>query len=239
MNNNIRKQIKAHAEDVFPREACGLIVDIGGTMNYIACRNIAKDNETFILDPKDYLACEKIGTITALVHSHPNGTEQPSQADLVSCEACGLPWHIYATPLDKWGYCEPSGYKAPLLGRIFVHGILDCYTLIQDWYRENRGVELPDFERNHLWWNNGENIYVENFSKAGFYRVTEGTPQHGDVLLMQILSPVPNHGAIYLDGDILLHHLYNRVSTKEIWGGYYRKHTTHILRYGTEEKDNT
>lgn len=238
MQKHLQKEIADHAAKDYPREACGLLVMVGQVVRYIPCKNIAEGTESFIIDPKDYLSCEKAGEIVAVVHSHPNTRPEPSQADLVACEASGLPWHIYSHPGGEWAYLEPSGYKAPLLGRIWVHGVLDCYTFIKDWYAQERGIILPDFQRNTLWWKKGENTYVENFAKAGFFRVIDEKPQHGDVLLMQLLSPVPNHGAIYLEGDILAHHLYNRLSGREVWGGMYRKHTTHILRYGTKTENN-
>lgn len=236
MKDNLRKEIAAHAAAEYPREACGLLVRIGDTLRYIACRNMSEGTEQFILDPRDYAACERIGLIEAVVHSHPDASPQPSQADRVACEASGLPWHIYAHPAGTWGFCQPEGYEAPLYGRLWVHGVLDCYTFIRDWYKADRGVILPDFHRNENWWKKGENIYVENFEKAGFRRLIDASPEPGDVLLMQVLANVPNHGAIYLEGDIIAHHLYNRLSTREVWGGYYRKHTTHILRHESSKK---
>ena len=47
---------------------------------------------------------------------------------------------------------------------------------------------------------------------------------------MQVLSNVPNHAAIYLGGDVIGHHLYGRLSGRDVYGGYYKKHTTHVLR---------
>lgn len=238
LQKRIQEEIAAHAAAEYPREACGLLVHIGSTPRYFACKNIAEGKENFILDPKDYLAAERAGEIMAVIHSHPDARPEPSQADLVACEASGLPWHIYSHPAGEWAYIEPSGYHAPLYGRLWVHGLLDCYSFIRDWYRIERAIDLPDFERQPLWWKKGGNIYVENFEKAGFRRILDGKPQAGDVLLMQVLSNVPNHGAIYLDGDIIAHHLYNRLSSREVWGGYYRKHTTHILRHESSNAEN-
>lgn len=231
MNKRLQDEIAAHAAKEYPREACGLLVRIGDVVRYIACANISISKDNFIIDPRDYAACARMGEITGIVHSHPDASPKPSQADMVACEASGLPWHILSYPGLEWAHISPTGYEAPLYGRVWVHGILDCYSFIRDWYRTQRGIMLPDFDRKEEWWNKGENIYVENFKSAGFRRITEGGPQPGDVLLMQVLANVPNHGGIYLEGDILAHHLYNRLSTREVWGGYYRKHTTHILRH--------
>lgn len=231
MNPNIKKQIVEHALKEMPREACGLIIKSGDVISYYPCRNIAPGNDTFIMKPENYAEAENNGHVIAVVHSHPYATPEPSQADRVACEASGLPWHIVSVPDEKWSYLAPCGYEADILGRLWVHGVLDCYSLIRDWYRIERGVLLPDFYRNPEWWYKGENIYVENFKKAGFVRLIDEEPQPGDVLLMQVLADVPNHGAIYLENDIILHHLYNRLSCREVYGGYYRKHTTHVLRF--------
>lgn len=224
----IRTAALKHAADCYPRESCGLVVD----GRYWPCRNMAGATDHFILHPDDYAEADAAGTITAIIHSHPNeDVPKPSQADKVACEATGLPWHVVSYPIGKWAYIQPEGYQAPLLGRVWCHGVLDCYALIRDWYRQERGVTLPDFARVDEWWHKGGNLYVENFEKAGFIRIIDEKPKHGDVLLMQVLANVPNHGAIYLDGDLIMHHLFNRLSCREVFGGYYKKHCTHILRY--------
>lgn len=236
MDTRIKNDILAHAEASYPREACGLLVDVKDDLQYRACGNLAQGTDHFILDPVDYAAADEAGTIIAIVHSHPDVSPKPSQADMVSCEASGLPWHIVSWPMKEWAYIQPEGYEAPLIGRVWSHGVLDCYALIRDWYRLTRQTEIMDFERRDDWWYHGENLYVDNFAKAGFVRITDGTMEEGDVLLMQVLANVPNHGAIYLGDGIILHHLHGRLSCREVYGGYYRKHTTHVLRYSGHDQ---
>lgn len=228
--NQLQAAIISHAEAEFPRESCGLVVKIDGVDTYHPCRNMAELNLQFVMHPEDYAAADAAGEIVAVVHSHPNLTAEPSQADRVSCEASGLPWWIVSLPGKEWSYLAPEGYKAPLIGRMFYHGVLDCYSLIRDWYQEERGITLPDFERQNEWWYKGGDLYRDNFAKAGFVKVSD-EPQVGDVMLMQILSNVPNHGAIYLGNNLILHHLSGRLSAREIYGGYYLKHTVAVLRY--------
>jgi len=98
------------------------------------------------MDPADYALAEDSGPILAVVHSHPDAAPLPSQADLVACERTGIPWFILGWPTEIWHFMTPKGYRAPLIGREFVHGVLDCYTLIRDWYQEVRSVSLLDFE---------------------------------------------------------------------------------------------
>jgi cell wall-associated NlpC family hydrolase len=170
-------------------------------------------------------------------HSHPNLPAEPSQADKVACEASGLPWFILSFPSGQWHEMQPSGYIAPLVGRAWAHGVLDCYSVIRDWYRAERGIDLPNFDRFDEWWKRGQSLYLDNFGSAGFEAL--GTVQSqdmeiGDVLLMQVASPVPNHAAIYLGDGLILHHLQGRLSSRDVYGGYWQKITTHILRHRTE-----
>lgn len=226
---SILSEIRAHAERDYPREACGLIVIHRGKQHYLPCRNIAEKNEHFVLHPEDYAKAEDFGEVVMVVHSHPNIPAIPSQADLVGCESSGLPWLIVNWPTGAIHTFEPKGYKAPLIGRVFSHGVLDCYSLIRDYYTQELNISLPDFERADEWWVKGQNLYLEGFGKAGFERVDE--MQKHDVILMQVGSPVPNHGAIFMGDGTILHHQMNRLSSRDVFGGFYRKATTHILRH--------
>ncbi|MDR3427935.1 Mov34/MPN/PAD-1 family protein [Silvimonas sp.] len=155
MKKTTLEAIKAHAIRDYPREACGLVVVIRGRERYVPCANTAPGTDHFRLAPEDYAAAEALGEITTVVHSHPDSNPEPSEADKVGCEASGLPWLIVGVARNGAGEPEttalasfaPSGYEAPLVGRSFHHGVLDCYSLIRDWYRRERGISLPDFER--------------------------------------------------------------------------------------------
>ena len=39
-------------------------------------------------------------------------------------------------------------YKPPLLGREWVWGVTDCWSLVVDWYKEEKGIKLKDYQRN-------------------------------------------------------------------------------------------
>jgi proteasome lid subunit RPN8/RPN11 len=224
-----RDQALQHAQQEAPREACGLVVVVKGREVYRPCRNTAMGDDQFGIDPEDYAEAEDRGEVVAVVHSHPNGAPLPSEADLVGCEASGLEWHIVALPSAAWHSFKPTGYRAPLVGRQFVHGVLDCYAIVRDWYAQERGVTLPDFERHDDWWLRGGDLYRDNFRRAGFETCDELHP--GAVLLMQIASPVPNHAAIYLGDDTILHHVHGRLSSRDVFGGYWRKATVMVLKH--------
>lgn len=214
-----------------PREACGVVIIERGREIFVACKNLSEYNDAFLLDPIDYAAAEDRGEIVRIIHSHCYIGPKPSHVDLVSCEATRLPWSIVSVPNGVWHDFEPSGFRAPLVGRQWAHGTLDCYSLIRDYYMEVLKIEIPDFDREPTWWRKGGNLYLENFESAGFRSLPISEIQPHDVVLMQILSNVPNHGAIYLGDERILHHMNRRLSCREIWGGYYKKHTSKVLRY--------
>ena len=71
---------------------------------------------------------------------------------------------------EGWGYCEPSGFKLPYVGREFVFGVVDCYTLVHDWYAREYGVQLHDYDRRDKFWDRGENLYLTTLLLRGFAR---------------------------------------------------------------------
>lgn len=229
---SLKEQILQHAKAEQPKECCGLVCVVKGRRRYFPCRNLAATpDEHFVLDPVDYANAEDRGEVVAVVHSHPTTNPKPSEADLVACEKTGVAWHIVNPLTEEWGYCEPSGYQLPYVGRVFAHGVVDCYSLCRDWYERELGLHLSDYDRRDQWWEHGENLYLDNFQKEGFRVIPVEELQRGDALLIQLSSSVPNHAAIYLGDQMILHHVQGRLSSRDVFGGYYLKNVACALRH--------
>jgi proteasome lid subunit RPN8/RPN11 len=234
MDFNLEDAAK-HAIECHPMEACGLFIEAKGRVEFFPCGS-SMYHDRFLIPPSMWIEAEGRGRLAGVFHSHCGSPPLPSRADLASMEAWGIPWVIMSAPSMEWAQFEPQGGGGggprPLLGREFAYGSLDCYGLLRDYY-SRLGIDLPDFERSPKWESRGLNLYLDNYEKAGFSRLGAGeAPLPHDVLLMQINSPVPNHGAVYLGGDRILHHLEGRLSARAVWGDFFRKATTHILRHG-------
>ena len=229
---NWKESALNHAKEQDPKESCGLLLNIKGKERYHPCRNLSTNNQYFILDPEDYVKGNKRGEIIAIVHSHPFTPPVPSQADKVSCEHSGLSWHIVNPKTEEWGYYQPVGYKAPLLGRQWVWGITDCWSLVRDWYKETKNIELRDWERpTTLEDFNKDPMFERCAWRTGFRKLRPDEQLiNGDLLFMSIFGKGLNHVAVFLNGEVL-HHLTDRLSCREPYSAWLQKCTGAKYRY--------
>ena len=224
-----------HAQEEDPKESCGFLLNIKGKEKYFPCENLSTySQQCFIIDPNDYIKAEESGNILAVVHSHPVTPPVASQADMIGCENSNLPWHIVNPKTEEWGYLEPSGYKPQLLGRPWVWGITDCWSLVRDWYKEEKNIILRDWDRPSTPQQFLEKPLFESCAwRTGFRELRPNEKLlNGDVLLMSILSPTLNHVAIFINGDVL-HHLADRISCKEPYNEWLLKCTGKRYRYAS------
>lgn len=222
-----------HAKDQDPKESCGLLIDVKGKEKYYPCKNLSSySQQCFIIDPEDYAKAEDSGKVLAVIHSHPVTPPVASQADMISCEESGLVWHIVNPKTEQWGFYKPSGYKPPLIGRHWVWGITDCWSLVRDWYKEKLGITLRDWDRPTTPEEFIKNPMFEKCAwRTGFRQLRpEEKLENGDLLFMSIMATGLNHVAIFLDGDVL-HHLADRISCKEPYNQWLLKCTGMRLRY--------
>lgn len=233
MNDAIIDQIKAHAARDFPLEACGLILNIGGSLSVLPCENQSPDPEmAFLIDP--LLQATYKGKIAAFYHSHPNRSAEPTAADIASAERCNLPFLIMSYPECQWHSYMPTGVlPADYVGRSFVYGVMDCLSLVSDYYRHELSIHLNDGDRKAWgWWDDVAHYHdlINGFMSAGFQRVA--SPQLHDVVIMQLRGVCPSHAAIYKGDNVILHHAgHGTLSREEMYGQYWRNRTVCFLRH--------
>ncbi|MFQ1017452.1 C40 family peptidase [Gilliamella sp. Occ3-1] len=217
----MKTQILNHAKQCGEAECCGFVID---NKTYLPCNNISSTpTETFEIATEDWITAEQQGEITAVVHSHPNGLPILSQADQFYQQQTGVDWWLVCdNKIHKFRYIKP------LLGREFKHGKTDCLTLVRDAYMLT-GIDLPDYERQDDWWHNGQNLYLDLLPKNEFEQVED--VQEGDVILVCLGSTTPNHAAIYIGNQFILHHCPNRLSKRDLYDGFWLKYTHSIWRH--------
>lgn len=220
---------KTYAKSKFPEEACAFI-DADGKL--MPVDNIhEKPEESFEVSHKDYL---KAGGAVGFLHSHTQVEaqditrqtmirEHPSDIDMKTQMSMGIPWGISTCTGEDasdpiwWGDSLPI---RPLVGRPFVWGINDCYSLVRDWHRL-QGIEIPDYPRDIGFWIADEDgpavsMYDDFFKEAGFERVyREDGPIPGDCFICCILSNVRNHAGVYIGNGQIVHHTMDRLSKRD------------------------
>lgn len=223
------KEILKYLLSVYPQEGCGLLVNIRGKIKWVPCENVA-DNplEDFKISSKDYIKASLSGDIYAIVHSHPEGSSEPSEADKKASDFLGIPYIIYSLPeFNKTEYI-PKKTKNALLGRNYSFGTKDCYSLVRDYYQETLDIKLPTIVFEDNWWDKGLNYFDNLFESFGFVEVD--VPKEHDGIIFSVYCNVPNHCGVYLGEDLFLHHAVNRLSCRENLNSFWRKHVVRFVR---------
>ncbi|MEK6883336.1 MAG: Mov34/MPN/PAD-1 family protein, partial [Nanoarchaeota archaeon] len=134
-------QIKEHALRENPNECCGLFIE---NMGVLELENKSKTPaESFIIDYNTLKKAEKYGRIKGFYHSHPE--DEFSNIDNLISEKRMLSSVIYKIKEDSFSVYNPVGLEIPYVGREFVMGIFDCFTLVQEYYLRERNIKIPDF----------------------------------------------------------------------------------------------
>lgn len=237
---NIPEQLKqtilTHAKTAVPYEACGFVISAYQTGDWIyqPCENIADDPVHFFeIDANEFVKAELQGEIIAVVHSHPDSVTEKglpylSTADRQCQVQLNLPfWLVCGDTLQIFRAIPP------LLGREFCNQTQDCRVLCLDAYMlSGLDIDQSQLRYDFEWFENGENLYEQYLEQAGFKPLSdEAAIQLGDVVLLQIGSPVANHAGIYLGNQMMLHHSQGRLSARVPYDGAWLQQTHSIWRH--------
>lgn len=228
----------------YPHEACGFLISKGKKTVAIEVANESPDPRNyFLINPEHYSDAESQGEILAVWHTHVDEPNVPSQADLAGCESSDLPWLLMSVYKRSDGFettsiktFYPKGYEQPLVGRPYVFGTFDCWSLVVDYLKREHQIELSnDYPRIESFWRKSESNFFDNcFQNEGLVEVS-GEPIDGDVFMFQTdASGHANHVAVYVGDGKILHHVTGRLSVIDVYGGYWKKHTIRHLRHGSK-----
>lgn len=253
MFERFKQEIIAHAEDAFPEECLGVIIDD----RYVRLQNVSPTPETnfeMSLEDEDRYGFSGQGDKPqAVVHSHPDGPLYPTYTDMVAQIAGEVPFVMVAhDERIGWDFFEFGDHilDLPLEERVFRHGCTDCFGAERAWFWQKWGVKFPDIPRRDGWWEpvladpddpesevleRPANLYADYFKEWGFVQLTadqiEAGLQVGDVFFYKLhrgntlakARSLETHGGVYVGDGRIYHHLPNRLSVIEAGEGWARK----------------
>ena len=85
----------AHARRATPAECCGVLLGTPGEITEaVPARNLARDPNRFLVDPKDHIEARREGRrrgleVVGFYHSHPHSPAAPSSTDLQEASYSG------------------------------------------------------------------------------------------------------------------------------------------------------
>jgi proteasome lid subunit RPN8/RPN11 len=232
LTKQIKNQIREHALEESPRECCGFLVR-GKEQNLMACRaqNSALHPNLFRCSPHDYLMAESKGKIVAVYHSHTNSNQSFSEFDKFNSLCHKVNYVLYCTDTNSFIQYDPTlSNFHKYIGRTFEIGKTDCYALIKDFYDEELGITLRDYERKEDWKSNLDKLFDSNFEREGFDEVD--ALEKYDCILFGFRKNTPSaHISVYLGDGLMLHQPDKSRSRVEEFSDRYKKFTKHIIRH--------
>lgn len=121
-----------------------------------------------------------------------------------------------------------------LVGLPYIPGERDCYEIVRNFYFDNFGLELTNYARPHDWSSDNDDLIRRFYEREGFRMITDWRAEDlrpGDVLALSIGDSNPNHLAVFVGDNTIVHHLYGRFSTDEPYRDFIRNSTSFVLRH--------
>lgn len=121
-----------------------------------------------------------------------------------------------------------------LINQPFCWGKHDCFSLVRAFYAENFGIQITNYARPTNWSSETLDLPRLCYEREGFEMYTDWKVKDlrpGDLLLMAISDTAANHFAIYVGDNMIIHHLYGRISSSETFRDFWRNSVCYMLRH--------
>lgn len=229
LNVQLRNQIREYALSNKEIETCGLVLMSGNSTFIYPCRNISSNKEKFFeLSPLNYLRAWDGGKNKIIGMFHSQQSTKPSHLDIINYQNHKIPSYIYSFESDEVIEVTDQHLKYnKYLGRPFEIGKQDCFSLVIDFYQNEKNINISNYPRKDNWYKENPNIIQDNYKREGFIKVKL------EELLPEDIIEINNyHFGIYLEGDLLLSHERNKFSNIERLTPLLKKRISNIYRYG-------
>jgi proteasome lid subunit RPN8/RPN11 len=215
ITQEFRKAFIEHMMSDEPNEVCGLLTLSNG---YVPVENVAENRvKDFAMTPEDSLRVVSDPDVIAYCHTHPGGLMCASKSDMEVQIQIGKPMIIaarhYQTRHVEIFQVGDHLLDMPLEGVPFRYNSYDCFEEIRRYMWQKRSVKLKSLPRDmYFWMTEGgiaQNPINTLHQEWGFTRFNPEAiePGIGDVLIYQTDgAKVPNHCAIYVGNNCILHH---------------------------------
>lgn len=118
-----------------------------------------------------------------------------------------------------------------LEGRTYEWGKQDCFSIVQDFYRDNFDLQIRDYARPADFWETGIDMWGNHFRDEGF-ELVDGPVQIADGFLIAMSDqPFATHAAIFVGDNKILHHYTGQRSVAEPYKGIWRNRTVATVRH--------
>ena len=156
------------------------------------------------------MAAKQIGQIVACYHSHTNSDLNFSPLDIAVSNKTGVEYILYSGGNFKTH--TPAGRHATYAGRPFYPGVFDCFSLLEDYYKNEFNIELTKMQHELRFvqdWKKyisvvkkSQNVIQSYLRENGFKKCNN--TNKGTVVLLKTKLSFPTHMAIIQSDKIIL-----------------------------------
>jgi proteasome lid subunit RPN8/RPN11 len=166
MTNAQIESVKKHFIECYPEEGVAILLKSG--LIHFPDNIHESPQNYFRICPIQYNELSK--SVAGLLHSHPDVNQvtgidlrTPSPNDCTNQIMLDVPWGIMSVTEDL--VCSellwfPVSPDEPLYERQFIHGVTDCFSFIQAYYWQTKGVLIPR-TAGHNWANPLDNSLAQ------------------------------------------------------------------------------